>query len=205
MATLGTLEDQVRVKLGLAAGDTTPTTDAMINQWVIDGQNEVVALVPNDALLPLVEVSLANGGGNTGQTIPTDAVRIISVSFKESGGSVTSAQRVPPSVLDQVTDGNNSMFTTSGKYWAIKDGKIELSIAALDEGDSFEVQYIKSPQTTTGTECDLPAFLEPLVVDYASAQGKKQVEEYGDAQGIMADFYNRIGAISQRFANLHSV
>jgi len=205
MATLGTLEDQVRVKLGLGSGDTTPTTDAMINQWVIDGQNEVVSLLPNDALLPLVEVSLANGGGNTGQTIPTDAVRIISVSFKESGGSVTSAQRVPPSVLDQVTDGNNSMFTTSEKYWAIKDGKIELSIAALNESNSFEVQYIKAPQTSTGTECDLPAFLEPLVVDYASAQGKKQVEEYGDAQGIMADFYNRIGAISQRFNNLHSV
>lgn len=204
MATLAVLEDQVRNKLNLADADTPPS-DADIDLWILDGQNEVVSLLSNDALWPLVEVSLANGGGATGQTIPTDAVRILSVSYKPSGGSVTYAQPVSPAVLDQATDGNNTMYSTSGKYWAIKDGKIELSSAALSESNSFEVQYIKSPQTTRSSECDLPSFLEPLVVDYAVSEAKKQVEEYGDAVAIKNEFYQRLGAINQRYTRLHKV
>ena len=204
MATLAYLEDQVRVKMNLAATDTPPT-DSEIDKWIIDGQSEVVNLVVDDALWPLVEVSLANGGNLTGQTIPTDTVRIISVSYKPSGGAVTYAQPVSPAMLDQVTDGNNNMFTTSGKYWAIKDNKIELSSAALSEANSFEVQYIKEPQTTRATECDLPLFLEPLVVDYAVSQAKQQIEEYGDAQAIMQGFYQKIGAINSRYARRHKL
>ena len=187
------------------SGGDSPPTSAVIDQWILDAQNEIVNLLVDDALWPLVEYSQANGGGNTGQTIPSDTVRILSVAYKPSGGSVTFAQPVSPAMLDQVTDGNNSMFTTSSKYWAIKNGQIELSSAALDEGNSFEVQYVKSPQTTRGSECDLPNFLEPLVVDYAVAEAKKQVEEYADAAAIKGEFYQKIGAINQRFTRLHKV
>lgn len=203
MATLATLEDQVRNKLNLADADTPPT-DADIDQWILDGQNEIVALLPNDALVPLVAVQ-QTGGGDASVAMPTDAYRIISVRFKESGGALEYAQKVSPAVLDQIKDGNNSMYSSSGKYWALKNGAIELSQTALTESNSEEVQYIKLPQTTRGTECDLPDWLQPLIVDYACAQAKKQVEEYGDAQGILADFYNRLTGISRRFENVHRV
>ena len=86
-----------------------------------------------------------------------------------------------------------------------EDNKIELSSAALSESNSFEVQYIKEPQTTRGTECDLPLFLEFLVVDYAVSQAKQQIEEYGDAQAIMQGFYQKIGAINSRYAGRHKL
>jgi hypothetical protein len=203
MATLAVLEDQVRSKLGLGSSDTPPT-DAEINQWVIDGQNELVGLLPDDALIPLIEF-VQSGGGDSVIAMPTDSYRIISVRFKESGGSLEYAQKVSPSVLDQIKDGNNSMYSSSGKYWAIKDGAIELSQSVVSESNAEEVQYIKIPQTTTSSECDLPEWLQPLVVDYAAAQAKRQVEEYGDAQAIMAEFYNKLGAYSRRFQNLHSI
>lgn len=205
MATLAVLEDQVRSKLGLGSSDTPPT-DGEIDQWIVDGQNELVALLPDDALIPLIELQKTDGGD---AIIPMpsnpDAYRIISVRFKESGGSLEYAQKVSPSVLDQIKDGNNSMYSSSGKYWAIKDGAIELSQTAVSETHSEHLQYIKTPQTTRGTECDLPKWFEPLIVDYAAAQAKRQVEEYGDAQAIMAEFYNKLGAYSRRFQNLHSI
>jgi hypothetical protein len=47
--------------------------------------------------------------------------------------------------------------------------------------------------------------LEPLVVDYAVSEAKKQVEEYGDAVAIKNEFYQRLGAINQRYTRLHKV
>ena len=105
MATLATLEDQVRVKMNLSASDTSPLSDAMINQFILDAQNEIVSLMPDDALYNLVELSQSNPGA-TGSTsvvsIPSDAFRILSVRFKETSGSLTYAQKISPQVMDKV-------------------------------------------------------------------------------------------------------
>jgi len=208
MATLATLEDQVRVKMNLSASDTSPLSDAMINQFILDAQNEIVSLMPDDALYNLVELSQSNPG-STGSTsvvsIPSDAFRILSVRFKEASGSLTYAQKITPQVMDKVLSETSSFPSVNGKYYAIKDGSILLSQACVNESNSAEVSYIKLPQTTTGTECDLPEWLQPLMVDYAVAQAKKQIEEYQVAQLIMNDFYQRLGALSQRYAGIHKL
>jgi len=211
MATLAALEDQVRDKLGLAATDTPPT-DSEIDQWIVDGQNEIVNMVVDDALTTMIVEDSLDGNLNRdvgftsgSPSLTSEPYRILAVKIKELGGSLESAILVSSEIMDIIDDGSDSIYSTSGKFYAIYESKIRLSQAGKSEAGSVVVRYIKIPQKTRTTECDLPTSLEPLVVDYAVAEAKKQIEEYNDAQAIMQGFYQKIGVINKRYGGIHEV
>lgn len=214
MATLAILENRVREKLGIISTDVPPT-DTEIDNWIIEGQYEVAHLV-NPNALPNMTVTDSLDPGNNAFFAFTDLsavgvigdipIDILYVRYKKSGGSVVYAIRITPEIMAIIDDASNSLFdSTKNNFYCFRGGRVELNPAAVIGAGNLIVTYIKSPQKTRTTECDLPDFLEPFVIDYATAEAYKQRKDFQNALVIKQAYFQKLNAVNQRYSNLHKL
>lgn len=202
--------DSTDITISTASTQDEPPTTTDIAQWVLDAQLDIVnklldpALTSGDAGLSEV-VSLADSSGTSVELAkPTDMQRPVEVRAQiGSDSQLYRLIRVTPRDMLGIREGKSDFYKVdpadgADKYWSMFDDKIQFSAAPVTGADKSTIQYIKDPQETFGSECDLPDNLQYLVVKYASAQGYKQRQNMNLFSMIFQEYAADIGGINAR-------
>ena len=181
----------------VAPSDTEmePPIYSDVFDWIKEGQLDVANKLSDQALIAeatdMIEevTNIETSAGGVTLTPPTDLLRPVVFRYKTQipMDEVNRAEKVPFDLLMDIRDNRHPFFKPSNnpqdgnKWYSIFNKLIQLSEKADTVSDA-EMLYVKKPQTTAGTECDLPESLEKMVVDYACSKALNSIGKEEEAQ-----------------------
>ena len=190
-----------------------PPFTSDIDQWILDGQLWLANMVVDEALslgdtgLSKVTSFADSSGTSTEIAWPSDFMRSFMVTAKiGSDADLYRLTRVTLDELFEIRHDRHDLWKVdasdkAAKYYATAEGKCYFSAAPVTGSDKAKVYYIQEPQTTKGTECDLPDGLEPLLEDYAVIKAYEQKQRYDMAQALLGSLTLSIQVINTRYAS----
>ncbi len=206
MATRLTLQGMVGYRLGITLSATTTPNTTDVNAWLQEGQLDVGRRI-DPTLAPVLvdnETITPSGTTHTISSLTKPFVRLLAFVYKQStSGSFRIAQIVSSNEFMTRVYTANSLFvpTNDNPLCCVHEATIEWS-PTTGTSPSAYVVYVHEPTTFSvdGTECDLPTWLEDLVVDYALIKAKIQDEQFDQAQLLWRDYLTTIAILNQQAA-----
>ena len=101
-------------------------------------------------------------------------------------------------VTATVTD-NDVTISGATSVTTSTNSRLALTTSTAAGAGKAIVYGIMHPQTTKGTECDLPDHIEPLVVEYAVMKVYEQMQRHDMAAALMQHYMNSIMLINQQY------
>lgn len=179
----------------LIDSEMEPPIYSDIIEWIKEGQLDIANKISDQALIAeatdMIEevTNIETSAGGITLTPPTDLLRPIVFRYKTQVpmDEVNRAEKVPFDLLMDIRDNRHPFFKPSNnpqdgnKWYSIFNKLIQLSEKA-DAVLDAEMLYVKKPQTTAATECDLPESLEKIAVDYACSKALNSIGKEEEAQ-----------------------
>jgi len=207
MATRSELEDQVGYKLGLTIDANSIPSNTQVQQWLNEGQLDVARKIHPQLAPDLIEVESINiNAGDETFALSSLSKPFIKLIACRYAASATDTDR-PCKIVDAyshsalVRAGDFLKPTSDDPIVSVQNGNLAFypTADAVGGGDAV-VTYLREPDTLSadGTECELPAFLEDLVVDYAVIQAKIQDEQFDQAMLLYKNYLINIAVLNRQ-------
>ena len=173
-----------------------PPVFSDVMEWIKEGQLDVVNKVIDQALMAeatdMIEeatIETASVASSKALDPPSDFLRPVVLRYQSTvdGDALTRAEKIPYDLLIDIRDARHPFYDATknpeegNKWYAIFNKKLQFAGDVSRTVDA-ELLYIKKPQTTGATECDLPESLEKMVVDYACYKSLLSIGKEEEAQ-----------------------
>ncbi len=190
-----------------------PPTFSDIMEWIKEGQLDITNKIVDQGLIAeatdmIEEASIETNsvGSNMYVSPPSDFLRPITFRYKSriAGDELTRAERVPYDLLIDIRDGRHPFYDADknpeeGNKWYSIFNKMIQTPTLISTITDAELLYIKKPQTTGATECDLPESLEKLVVDYACYKSLLSIGKEQEGQLYFQQYMFDIQAFNMKY------
>tara|TARA_R100000234_G_C4999903_1_gene179801 strand:- start:466 stop:1455 length:990 start_codon:yes stop_codon:yes gene_type:complete len=188
-----------------------PPTFSDILEWIKEGQLDVTNKANDQSLMAeatsmIEEATIETSSASNELTPPSDFLRPIVLRYvtRVAGDKLTRAEKIPFDLLIDIRDDKHPFYVKSknpeegNKWYSIFNGKIQTA-GLVSQAIDAEIMYIKKPQTTAATECDLPESLEKLVVDYACYKSLISIGKEEESQLYLQQYLLDIQALNAKY------
>ena len=173
-----------------------PPVRSDILSWIKEAQLDIVNKLSDQALIAEASSVISEDTAvetasrtTTLNDIPSDFLRPIVFRYKTTTAPdiLSRAEKVPFDLLMDIRDGRHPFYETGkmpsegNKWYSIFNGLIQLA-ESTDTAQDASLIYVKKPQTTATSECDLPESLEKLAVDYACSKALSSIGKEEEGQ-----------------------
>ena len=212
-----------------ASTEDEPPRTSDIDQWLVDAQNDLMLKLPLDALtsetagsdntslLRSVDITLASAQNFVPLTEAEivavgNVFRVVDFEFKADSSVLASdevehATRVPYDLLQKIIRGDHPFYKTNTtrapmgtKWYAVYDNRIYTNCDIETTAGDARLLFVLYATETRTAECDMPEFLQPLMVMYASANGYESLGDTEMSVKLKQEYLGEIQAITQRFS-----
>ena len=188
--------NEVGASVNVSDSEMEPPVRSDILTWIKEAQLDIVNKLSDQALIAEASSVISEDVAvetasrtNTLNDIPADFLRPLVFRYKTTTtpDSLSRAERVPFDLLMDIRDGRHPFYMTGkmpsegNKWYSIFNGLIQLA-ERTDTAQDASLIYIKKPQTTATSECDLPESLEKMVIDYACSKSLNSIGKEEEGQ-----------------------
>jgi len=213
--------------VGTSSTEDEPPYTSDIDQWLLDSQIELMEKLPLSALigeggaqgglLRTVDITLTSPQ----DFVPLDeseitsigtVFRVVTFEFKADSAVLASdslemATKIPYDLMRDIKNGDNPFYNTNTtrfpmgtKWYSIYDNRIHTNCNIETGAGDARLLFVKYPQEGRGTECDMPEYLQPAMVNYAAANAYEQLGDLEMASKLKQEYMAELQVVTQRFS-----
>ena len=192
-----------------------PPVRSDILTWIKEAQLDIVNKLSDQALIAEASSVISEDVAietvsrtNTLSDIPADFLRPIVFRYKTTTAPdiLSRAEKVPFDLLMDIRDGRHPFYLTGNmpsegnKWYSIFNGLIQLAENTSTTQDASLI-YVKKPQTTATSECDLPESLEKLAIDYACSKALNSIGKEEEGQLYLQQYFIDLQSLNAKYVS----